>query len=485
MSRRWSVAPALIAAAILMAACGSPTTTSPSAAGGTTSAAPEKTPATKTPTTQTPTTQTTETTSSPPAATAWTTYHGDVARDGVDASAPPAGRLSATWTATVDGAVLAEPLVADGMVIVATEHDTAEALDSHTGVVRWSTHLGTPVNGSSLPCGDIDPSGITGTPVIDTSTSTVWVVDFVQGSAAPSHHLVGLDLATGAVRSTRVADVANSDPTVEQQRGALLLDGGSIYIPYGGLYGDCGPYHGSVMALPASGSGPGMSWVVPTAREGGIWSPGGPVLAADGRILVTTGNAASRSIYDDANAVVALSPQLAPVDLFAPANWEQLSADDQDLSSASAALLPSGLVVAAGKQGLAYLLDPGHLGGVGGQIAEVDACQGAGVYGGTAVSGSTVYLPCRNGLRAVDASGRTLRVEWHLGTAGPGAPVVAGGEVWVLHRDGTLLGVDPATGSVRQQLSLGAAGTPFPTLSASGAWLYAPVGDHVIGLSGA
>ncbi|HEY3810510.1 MAG TPA: PQQ-binding-like beta-propeller repeat protein, partial [Acidimicrobiales bacterium] len=103
-----------------------------------------------------------------PAPAAWVTYGQDSARHGVDSSAPPVGEVRPLWTSSkLDGAVYAEPLVVGSAVIVATEDDSVYALDATTGSLRWMRHLATPVAGSTLPCGNIDPSGITGTPVAD------------------------------------------------------------------------------------------------------------------------------------------------------------------------------------------------------------------------------------------------------------------------------------------------------------------------------
>ncbi|HET9690834.1 MAG TPA: PQQ-binding-like beta-propeller repeat protein [Acidimicrobiales bacterium] len=415
----------------------------------------------------------------------WPTYGGDGARTGLSRGAPPAGALRPAWTAHVDGAVYGEPLVADGAVLVATEHDTVTALDAATGAVRWSRHLATPVDGASLPCGDIDPSGITSTPAVDPATGTLWVVAFEQAAGGPAHHLVGLDVRTGALTSDRVVDPPGLSPTVEQQRGALLVAGGSVLVAYGGLDGDCGPYKGAVVAAPEAGGAP-TAFVVPAAREGGIWSPPGPVAAAGGHVLVTTGNAASRSVYDDANAVLALTlPGPTVTGLYAPADWAQLSAADLDLSSTSPAVLADGRVVAAGKQGVAYLLAGGDLGGVGHQAAVATACAGSGAYGGMAVDGTTVVVPCRNGLRALTVGTGSLTPAWQLATPGPGTPLVAGGKVFDLARSGEVDEVDPATGAVTARATLPPAQTPFPALSGAGARIYAATGSVVTALTGA
>ncbi len=409
----------------------------------------------------------------------WTTYQQDPGRSGIDATSPPAGAIARQWASpTVDGAIYGQPLLASGRVVVATEADSVYSLDAATGRIQWRAQLGRPVDGSSLPCGDIDPSGITSTPVIDAATNTVWVVAFLQ----PAHHdLVAIDLSSGQVRSRRAIDPPGADPSVEQQRGALALANGMVYVPYGGLFGDCGAYHGYVVGAPASGAGPLASWRVPTAREGGVWAPPGPVIDSAGRLYVTTGNGESSSSFDEGNAVIRLSPSLAQEDLYAPTNWLELNETDGDLGSLSPTLLPGGGVFQAGKQGVGYLLDGDHLGGVGGQRSQGPVCRGA--YGGTAVSGTTVFVPCRDGLVAVSVGGGKISLAWR-GPADPaGTPVLSGGLVWELSTDGTLLGLDPATGAVRYR-DRAATTTHFPALAAVGGQLFVPAGTQVVAYNG-
>ena len=97
--------------------------------------------------------------------------------------AAPAGRLTAAAVA-LDGAVYASPIVAGQVVIVATENDSVYGF-SATGAQRWQVHLGTPTPRSDLPCGDIDPLGITGTPFYDDAAGTVFVVASRGAAANP------------------------------------------------------------------------------------------------------------------------------------------------------------------------------------------------------------------------------------------------------------------------------------------------------------
>src|SRR6266568_5109749 len=145
-----------------------------------------------------------------PSSTDWTTYHRNNARTGLVENAPDPHQLTRAWNVQLDGAVYAEPLVVGGRVIVATEGDSLYALNRNTGQVQWRTNVGSPVPLSTLPCGNIDPLGITGTPVYDPATGLVFAVAEIQG---PAHILVGVDVATGQVRVRRSVDI----PAMEQQ----------------------------------------------------------------------------------------------------------------------------------------------------------------------------------------------------------------------------------------------------------------------------
>src|SRR5256885_292076 len=111
----------------------------------------------------------------------WTTYHRDGLRSGYAPGTPALGTLRAAWTARLDGAVYGQPLVVRGKVVAATENDTVYALAPDTGRVLWHRHLGTPQPRSGLGCGNIDPLGITGTPVYDPSTGLVFAVAETAG----------------------------------------------------------------------------------------------------------------------------------------------------------------------------------------------------------------------------------------------------------------------------------------------------------------
>ncbi|MGH3832840.1 MAG: PQQ-binding-like beta-propeller repeat protein, partial [Pseudonocardiaceae bacterium] len=377
----------------------------------------------------------------------WPTYHHDNARTGVADQLAPLGTLRVAWRARLDGAVYGQPLVIGETVIAATEHDTVYALAASDGHVLWSASLGTPEPGSELPCGNIDPLGITGTPAYDQDSGLVFVVAETQGGR---HTLAGVDLASGTVLLRRALPPPRGEELAHQQRAALTVLNGWVYVAYGGLFGDCGDYVGSVLAAPTTGTGPLRSYAVPTPRQGGIWAPGGAAVY-DGWLLYAVGNGESTQDYDHSDAVLALSPRLTLADSFSPAQWATDNANDLDLGSMSPAVVGD-RVLTVGKSGVGYLLDAARLGGIGGQLTSEPLCH---AFGATAVAGSTVYLPCTDSTRAVDVDpAGELRLRWTASVPADGSPVVGGGAVWVTdtHRS-ILYALDPTTGTPRQQIT--------------------------------
>jgi outer membrane protein assembly factor BamB len=412
---------------------------------GSTSPAP---PAQITPLTQPPSTATSTTANSAD----WSMYHDNAARTGYVAGAPDPTSLTSLWKQQLDGAVYAEPLVVGSQVIVATENDTLYSLNAQTGKVQWHANVGTPVPLSALPCGDINPLGITGTPVYDPQTGLVFVVAEITG---PAHILVGVDIKTGQLKVRRLVDPQGMDARTQQERAALALYGGRVYVAFGGLDGDCGDYHGWVVASQTDGQGPLLSYQVPTTREGGIWSTPGPVIDNQGNIYVSVGNGAATSgTWDHSDSVLRLSPTLQLEDGFAPQSWPGDNATDADLGSMGPVLLPNGLIYADGKSGQGYLLHAHHLGGIGGQIQTLSLCS---AYGGAAVSGSTFLIPCEDGVREVTLSANsTLVPGWHAPQQVSGSPIVGGQTVYSLDPAGTLYALNAATGQVRATISVGA-----------------------------
>jgi outer membrane protein assembly factor BamB len=417
---------------------------------------------------------------SPPISAEWTEYHRDAGRSGLGPAEPALGTPTQAWRVGFDGDVYASPLIVNGHVIVATENNTVYSLDLFTGAVVWTRHLGDPVSAASLPCGNIGPvTGITGTPAADESSNRLYVVAFLSGF---HHMLFALSLTDGSLTWQRPVDPVGSEAKVQQQRGALAIGSGYVYVPLGGLLGDCGAYRGYVVGVSLDGA-TALAYVVPTPRGAGIWSPAGVSVAADGSVYVVTGNAtSSASTFGYSDTVLQLSPDLSSVrSYFAPPNWAALNASDTDLGSVGAALLSSGLVVSIGKEGVLYVLRAGALGGVGGSLASRHVCSGA--WGGTSWMDSVVFVPCVDGLYALSVSSSSVSVVWHAPHPSLGSPIISAGAVWAIEpSSGTLYALDVATGAVRFSTSIGTA-QHFSTPAATDGFVVAPAGRNVVALS--
>jgi len=418
-------------------------------------------------------------------ATSWPTYHHDNARTGDDTQDPSLLPPATVWSVPVDGAVYAQPVVAARHVVVATENDSVYSTRPGDGSIEWRTTLGTPVALSSLPCGNIDPLGITGTPVADAG-GEVFVAVETTGGSGPRHELVALDLSTGAVRWRRGIDPPGADPAVLQQRAALALANGYVYVAFGGLFGDCGEYRGWVVGARTDGRGPLLFYGVPAAREAGIWAPSGPAVDGAGYLYVTTGNGSSTSAYDHGNSVIKLDPVLREVDHFATTTFAQEGAVDADLGSTGPALLDRGWLFQVGKQETGYLLRTDHLGGIGGQAFGARLCS---AFGGDAYAPPYLYVPCADGVRALRLDLATASPSFSVAWRGPGdadgPPIVAGGAVWVVTvAGGTLYGLDPASGAVRVRVGLGHV-EHFTSPSAAAGLLLVGAGHRVLAFSGA
>jgi hypothetical protein len=246
-----------------------------------------------------------------------------------------------------------------------------------------------------------------------------------------------------------------------------------------------------VVSAPLAGDGPLTRWQVPTSREGAIWGTGGPVAGPNGDLWVSVGNGAADAgdSYDGSDSVTELSPALQRIAFFAPSTWADDNAHDLDLGSTQP-VLTAGMVFIMGKRGTGYLLSASRPGGIGGQLAQQAICP---AYGTAAVTGSTIYEPCRSGgLAAVEIDAKTpaIKVRWRGPADGNGTPVVGGGAVWVTHYSasggpGTLYALNQATGQVEQQITIGQGLPHFSSLSLSGGTAYVSTLAGVTAIDGA
>jgi outer membrane protein assembly factor BamB len=325
------------------------------------------------------------------------TYHGDAARSGnfvmptLTWDKARALRLDAGFAPNFRGHLYAQPLYwhppgrPAGVLIVASESNTVSAIDAINGNTLWSRDLGAPEPLSAFPCGNIGPLGITGTPVIDQASATLYLEAMIRERTGPHHRLFALALADGATRPGWPVDVAavlrgigqDFDPHVQNQRAALILLNGNVYVGYGGFYGDCGDYHGWVVGVSETNPQHVVAWRT-RARGGAVWAPGG-IASADGALFVSTGNTMDARDWSDGEAVLRLAPDLhhsdGTRDFFAPGDWRALDDRDADLGGSNPLLFdlpraPDGqpVVLALGKDARAYLLDRRNLGGIGGAL---------------------------------------------------------------------------------------------------------------------
>lgn len=318
------------------------------------------------------------------------TYHGDAARSGhyvvPGLTWATAGSLQqdTSFDGRVPGHVYAQPLywhpagATSGLVIVATEENSVVALDAITGKTVWQQTLGPPTARNALPCGNIDPLGITGTPVIDERGGALYVDAMIDRGGGPRHWVFGLSLSDGSVLPGWPIDTATSlaaidisfDPRMQNQRGALAMVGDQLYVPYSGHYGSCGDYHGSVVGFRLNKPGAFGAWRA-VGNGGGNWAPGG--IAFDGKYLFigTSPSTPHNGEWSGGNAVIRL-----PTDLdWRPTSQDFFAVSDRswlndlgggnpmpiDLSNEGAY---SSLLIAFARGGTAYLLDRTELGGI-------------------------------------------------------------------------------------------------------------------------
>jgi outer membrane protein assembly factor BamB len=422
---------------------------------GPASPAPPSTPSTSAASSVTPSPQTSTSANDTAGTTPnWPMYHGDASHSGLSRSMPDVtGSLQVIKSIKLDGAVYASPIAVDGVIVVATENDSVYGFDAR-GKRLWHVSVGMPSPSYQRPCGNINPLGITGTPIYSAQTGDVYLV--AEHGGTVGHDLIALDLHTGKVRWRKNIDLPGATPPAMQQRGALAITGGRVWASFGALFGDCSNYKGRVVGVRLNGTGNPVMYDPSTHRQGGIWNPAGPTVDAAGHLYVVSANGSTfpGDAYDHTNSVLELSTSGKLLDSFAPTNWAQNNQDDVGLGSQGVALVDAKWAVLGGKSGPVYVLRQGHLGGIGGQVSVTSVCLS---FGGSAVSGSVVYLPCTDGVRAVrvDSAG-TLHVLWHASGSVAGSPVVGGGRVWALDQTGGVLhALDPATGRTLEQVHVG------------------------------
>jgi len=361
------------------------------------------------------------------------TYHNDNARTGqntnetsLTVSNVNTNTFGLLFTFPVDGDVYAEPLYVSGVAIpgrgthnvifAATQNNSVYAFDADNnmapaGGLLWQTNLGTPALTPNDDFGNtygpfyaISPHvGITGTPVIDPVSGTLYVNVFTHEGGQYFHRIHALNITNGdeqpyspvmvtaSVPGEGVdnqAGVVTFSPEQQLQRSALTLAGGVLYVCYSS-YADTDPYHGWVIGYDAGNLQQLANYVFNTtpnsttndfglgAGEGGIWMSGsGLAVDATTNLFVAVGNGsfnaniAGGTEYGDSIIKFSTSGSLEESDYFTPYNQANLAVVDNDLGSGGVLLLPDSvgnaahqhLLVAGGKEGTVYLVDRDDMG---------------------------------------------------------------------------------------------------------------------------
>lgn len=332
---------------------------------------------------------------SAPGAVNYTTWKNDNARDGwqsqetlltpANVNSNTFGKIFAT---SVDGRLWAQPLYMSdvsigsakhNIVYVGTANDTMYGIDGDSGAILWKQSLlgsGEAPPSSTTLHSSVQPIiGITGTPVIDPTTGTLYVVAQSGISGTYYHRLHALDIATGAEKfgGPIVINTGNWDSSQHLQRPGLLLANGNIYIAFSGN-DDIAPYHGWVFAYSASTLTQVAVWNATLGgSEGGIWMGAAGIAAdASGNLFLTTGNGDWNGTTQLGQSAVKLGATLDVLDYFTPIPHVQQSLGDKDLGSGGPLLLPTLTgaphpheLVACSKLDLIYVMDRDNMGQIG------------------------------------------------------------------------------------------------------------------------
>jgi hypothetical protein len=264
-------------------------------------------------------------------------------------------------------------------------------------------------------------------------------------------------------------------PSHEKLTASLNISGGELLASTGGYFGDAPPYVGHVVAISlASGHLDAVFNTLCANRrriidpktcpvsDSAILSRSGPVVEPGGtRILIATGNAPYNGTTQFGDSVIELTfPGLLRRQVYTPVNQAQLNSSDTDLGSGSPAVLPGGLALIGGKDGLLRLLDlaaldgrrPGTPARTGGQLQLLPTPGGAQLFSAPAVWHDLVFVADAGGTAAYRVGGRRLHPVWQNGTHGT-SPIVAGGLLFIYNPGGSLVVYRPKTGKVLATLA--------------------------------
>src|SRR5580765_4872878 len=241
------------------------------------------------------------------------------------------------FTGTFTGTMYASPLYMEngpggkGVFIAATTGNDVYALDETTGAIVWMHNIGGTPQQSGAGCGSINPIGIESTPVIDAASRTIYVAGAITDTPGASstitrHEVHALSVDDGSEKTGWPVDVSTVPasggttfmPQPANQRSALSLVGGTVYVAYGGHVGDCGPYHGWVIGINAANPAMKGGWATGGQGEG-IWAAAG--MASDGNgVFASTGNrtGGGSSTHQDSEEVVRVTGLGTRADTYYP-----------------------------------------------------------------------------------------------------------------------------------------------------------------------
>ncbi|MEA2695877.1 MAG: hypothetical protein QOI66_148 [Myxococcales bacterium] len=397
----------------------------------------------------------------------------------------------ATFMTSYLGALSGVPLYAEsgpggkGAFFVATQANNVYAFDETTGAQLWMKNVGPTATGGC----DGQSKGIMSTPALDPVSRTLYVVAANGAGTFMTFQVYALNSDNGQQRWVKDLRLAMGEPapdlTKSNQRGALLLVNGILYIPFGGQMGDCAGARGHVVAINTADNTKIGAWA--TGDDGsGIWAPGGMASDGTGTFAVTGNhfpNLSAPDTHADSEQVVRLT-DLAQVarsnnNIFFPNRWAAMDSGNLDFGACSPLVMdvpgatPARFVAAASKDGHLYFLDPANLGGMGGEkfdlqfaaeamsalkttpasyvtasgayvVLSTQGAQGCPAAGGTVVVGVKV---------TVAAGAIKPTVAWCSSVAGETSPIVTTTDdktdavVWWVD-GGNLKGVDGDTGAM-------------------------------------
>ncbi len=397
--------------------------------------------------------------------------------------------------ATYNGLVYAQALFVDlgganDRFVTVTEQNEVTAFDP-TGAMVWRKDLGTPQPmpnaAEGANCGNINPLGITGTPVIDYASRTIYLDAMIRENTA-HHRVFALSLDDGSTLPNWPVDLGTLasngiafTPATQNNRGGLTLLDGHVLVPFGGHAGDCGTYHGWLVSVPTSDPQHPTAFATKD-RFSGAWTPGG--VTSDGtHAYLVFGNGEGNTTWGNSEMIGKFGADASfsndAHDFWVHPDWQQLDATDIDMTGPAmpidvAGATPSKLIVSFGKNGHVYLNDRDNLGGLAvNALADVQAASAEIINASASYKtkqGTYVVFrahgaagcPGLNGgsslvaVRIVPGAPPTLQLAWCAGNAQSGSPIATTTDgtsepiVWAVgaESDQRLHGYDGDTGAV-------------------------------------